>query len=91
LINAKKRRKQLSICTCETVIIGLAVIIGLDAMVINATFNNISAISWRSVVLLEKTWVPAENNRPVASHWQTYSHNVVSSAPRHERDLMSQS
>jgi hypothetical protein len=26
--------------------------------------------------------VPEENHRPVASHWQTLSHNVVSSTPR---------
>ena len=51
-------------------------------MVFNATFNNISAISWRSVLLVEETGVPWENHRPVASHWQTLSHNVVSSKPR---------
>ena len=28
----------------------------------------LSAISWRSVLLVEKTGVPGENNRPVASH-----------------------
>ena len=28
--------------------------------------------------------------RPVASHWQTLSHNVVSRTPRHERGLNSQ-
>jgi hypothetical protein len=27
-------------------------------MVFNATFNNISAISWRSVLLVEKTGAP---------------------------------
>jgi len=27
-------------------------------MVFNATFNNISAISWRSVLLVEETGVP---------------------------------
>jgi hypothetical protein len=27
-------------------------------MVFNATFSNISIISWRSVLLVEKTWVP---------------------------------
>jgi hypothetical protein len=27
-----------------------------------------------------------EKHRPAASHWQTLSHNVVSSTPRHERD-----
>jgi len=53
----------------------------------NATFNNISAILWQSVLLVEKT---GENYRPVASHWQTLSHNVVLSTPRHERDSNSQ-
>ena len=33
-----------------------------------ATFNNISAISWRSVLLVEEIGVPGENHRPVASH-----------------------
>jgi len=37
-------------------------------MVFNATFNNISAILWRSVLLPEKTGVPGENYQPVASH-----------------------
>ena len=27
-------------------------------IIINATFNNISVISWRSVLLMEKTGVP---------------------------------
>jgi len=29
---------------------------------------NISAISWRSVLLVEETGGPGENHRPVASH-----------------------
>jgi len=37
-------------------------------MVFNATFNNISAISWRSVLLVEETEVPGENYRPAASY-----------------------
>ena len=48
-------------------------------MLYNATFNNISFISWWSVLLVAETGVPGENHRPVASHWQTLSHNVVSS------------
>ena len=44
----------------------------------NATFNNISVVSWQSLLLEEETGVPGENNQPVASHWQTLSHNVVS-------------
>ena len=58
-------------------------------MVVNATFNNISAISWRSVLLVEETRVPGENHRPATSHWQTLSHNVVPGTPRHERDVNS--
>ena len=56
-------------------------------LVFNTTFNNISVISWRSVLLVEETGVPGENHRPVASHWQTLSHNVVSSTPCHEQVL----
>ena len=38
-------------------------------MVFNATFNNISVISWQSVLLMEETGGgPGENHRPVASH-----------------------
>ena len=37
-------------------------------MVFNATFNNILAISWWSVFLVEETEIPGENQRPVASH-----------------------
>jgi len=33
---------------------------------------------------MKETGVPGENHRPVASHWQTLSHNVVWSATRHE-------
>jgi hypothetical protein len=46
-------------------------------MVFNAIFNNISVVSWRSVLLVEETGGPGENHRPVASHWQILSHNVV--------------
>jgi len=40
-------------------------------MLFNATFNNISVILWRSVLLLEETRIPGENHIPAASHWQT--------------------
>ena len=46
-------------------------------MVLNATFNNISVISCLSVLLVDKTRGPGENHRPVASHRQNLSHNVV--------------
>ncbi len=34
----------------------------------NATINNISAILWQSVILVEETGVPGKNHRPVTSH-----------------------
>ena len=49
---------------------------------IDGLVYSISVISWRSVLLLEEIGVPGENHRPVSSHWQTLSHNVVSSTPR---------
>ena len=52
-------------------------------MVFNATFKNISVISWRSVLLVEETGVAGEKPRPVASHLQTLS-------PHHEWGLNSQ-
>jgi hypothetical protein len=36
-------------------------------LVFNATFNNISTISWLSVLLVKETRVPGENHRPAAS------------------------
>ena len=36
-------------------------------MVFYATFNNISVISWRSILLVEETEVPGGNHRTVAS------------------------
>jgi len=37
-------------------------------MVLKATFNNISVISWQSVLLAEETGVPGENHQPAANH-----------------------
>jgi hypothetical protein len=39
----------------------------VKVMVFNATFKNISAISWQSVLLVEETGVPKENHRPATS------------------------
>jgi hypothetical protein len=41
---------------------------GVRVMMFNATFNNISGISWQYVLLVEETGVPIENHRLVASH-----------------------
>ena len=57
--------------------INIAVCLFVCFMVFNITFNNISVISWWSVLLVEVTGVPEENHQPVTSHWQTLSHNVV--------------
>ena len=55
-------------------------------MVYIATFNNVSTVSWWSVLLVEETGVPEENHRPAASHRQTLSHTAISSTPRHGRE-----
>ena len=39
----------------------------------NATFSNISAISWRPVLVAEEAGVHGENHRQWASSWQTLS------------------
>ena len=59
-------------------------------MVFNATYYNMSVISWRSVLLVEETAVPGENHQPLKSRCQTLSHNVVTSTHRHEQGLNSQ-
>ena len=38
-------------------------------MVLNATVNNISVISWRSSLLVKEIGIPWENHRSAASHW----------------------
>jgi len=42
-------------------------------IVFDVTFNNISAISWGPVLVVEKAGVPGENYRPWASNWYTLS------------------
>jgi hypothetical protein len=44
---------------------------------------------YRSALLVEKTGVLGENPWPVANHWQTLSHNVVSSTPKEEFFIVS--
>jgi hypothetical protein len=47
-------------------------------LLFNATFKNISAISWRPVLLVEETGVPPTCGKSHAN----LSHNVASSTPR---------
>ena len=44
-------------------------------MVFNATFNNISVMSWQSVLLVEETGGPGENYQQVTD--KLLSHDVV--------------
>jgi len=37
----------------------------------NATFNNISVISWRSVLLVEEIGIPGENHRKSLTNFIT--------------------
>ena len=51
-----------------------AMLYWLRIMVFNVTFNNISVLSWHSVLLMVETGVLQENHRAATSHWQTLSH-----------------
>jgi len=51
---------------------------------LNATVNDISVIPWWSALSVEETGVAGENHQPAANHWQTVSHNNVSSTPCHD-------
>ena len=42
-------------------------------LVFNATFSNISAISWRPILVMEEAGVTEENHRSWASNWSTLS------------------
>jgi hypothetical protein len=57
-------------------------------MMFNATFNNISVISWLSVLLVEEIGVPGINI-DLSQVTDKLSHNV-SSTSLHERDSNSQ-
>ena len=58
--------------------------IGPGLMVFNTTFNNITVISRRFAFLMEEVRVAGGNHRPVASHRQTLSHNIVLCTPSHD-------
>jgi len=45
-------------------------------MVFNATFNNISVISWRSVLLVEETGIPREKP-PICSKSLTKLYHIM--------------
>ena len=43
-------------------------VIRFFSLMFNTTFNNVSVISQRSVLLVKETGGPGENHRPVTSH-----------------------
>jgi len=45
-------------------VISCAMVKRVRVMVFNATFNNISAISWWPVLLVEEEGVPGKNQQP---------------------------
>ena len=49
---------------------------GGRVMVFKATFNNISVISWQSVLLVKETRFPRKAHWPTASHLQTMLYRV---------------
>jgi hypothetical protein len=42
----------------------ILVVLKVKVMVFNTTFNNISVLSWHSVLLVEEIKVPGENRQP---------------------------
>ena len=48
--------------------VGIKDRIRVNVMVFTYIFNNISVISWRSVLLVEEAGVPGENYRPTTRH-----------------------
>ena len=46
-------------------------------MVFSATFNNISAISWRSVTLVEETGVSGENHTDLPQVTDKFYHTML--------------
>ena len=75
----KIKKKTISTTVKHKNLCDVLLLQGVAFMVCSATFNNISVMSWRSVLLAEETGIPWEKHRASASHWQTLSHKVVSS------------
>jgi hypothetical protein len=65
---------------------GFYLFIQCDDMVTEEKCDNLFIIAYSR----QKIGVPEENHRPVASHWQTLSYNVVSSTTCHEGGSKSQ-
>jgi hypothetical protein len=53
---------------------------------LNATFSNISAISWRPVLVMEEAGVPGEDHRPWASLFKIKSNQILNRQPSYKQD-----
>jgi len=72
--------------TDNTIANDLVWLVGLWSLSISTIFQFYRGVSF----IVEEMGLPLENHRPVASHWQTLSHDVVLSTSRHERGSNSQ-
>jgi hypothetical protein len=57
--------RDLFMVVCDLLFIYLLIYL----LCFNATFNNILAISWQPVLVVEEAGVPGENHRLWASNW----------------------
>jgi len=57
-------------CECLWNLLFELICFGVRVMVFNTTFNNMSVISWRSVLLVEETGVPGQKP-PTRRKWLT--------------------
>jgi hypothetical protein len=60
-------------------------VLWLVLLICNSTINTISVYRGDELFFFMATGVSGENHRSDASHWQTLSHKIVSSTPRHGR------
>ena len=58
-IDAINKSSKVELCSGRT-----SSVYRVRVVVFNATFNNVSVISWWSILLVEETGVPGENRRP---------------------------
>ena len=64
IVSCKSIYRTITVTTTPDILIDL-----IWFIVLNATFSNISAISWRQVLVVEEAGVPGENHQPWANNW----------------------